>query len=532
MAAGSGAAAAVMGVAKKLPLARLAKWAVLLVLALWVVPVLVLLAVRAVTAVTDPWALVIDGIAPLIADGWLLALAVAVPIVLGLVWSRVHPRSWAPVRSRLFGSVRSVLVYRWRWSRLCRACGLSKKNPRTGDDEVARLVRVRLSPAGDDLHVRLLPGTIPGDFTKRADDLAHALGARAVRVTSPNPGWVVLTIVRRDPLEVELKLSSVKPAMDLTQVAFAVGEDGRWRYRNYANTASEVGGGVPGSGKTAGETSLACALIQNPAVQYVVLDGKGGTDWSWIEPRASIFLAEDEDLDTVADVIETVHQVMRHRLQTQKATRGDSNFWNMPIVAEHPVIVLLVDEVQTYVEEPKTMGKDKADLGKLITSRLTQMVKKGRSAGVIVKPMTQKPTGDALPTAMRDNAGIRTAWWVTSRNAAEAILGPIVNESTISPVDIGKSRPGVAVVDNGTGELERVRYPYVSETTAEHIAKTTAHLRRDLTTLGHDEQADVSVERLTTDGHPLPPAPPQLGELHAVPDHEDDTNADDTAGVA
>ncbi len=503
-----GAAAAVMGVAKKLPLARLAKWAVLLVLALWVVPVVVLLGVRAVTSVTDPWALVIDGIVPLAGRVWVLALVVVVPVAVGLVWSRVHPRSWAPVRSRLGGSVRSVLVYRWRWSRLCRACGLSKKNPRTGDDEVARLVRVRLSPAGDDLHVRLLPGTIPADFTKRADDLAHALGARAVRVTSPNPGWVVLTVVRRDPLDTPLFLESVKPAMDLTRVPFAIGEDGRWRYRDYSNASSEVGGGVPGSGKTAGETSLACGLIQNPAVQYVVIDGKGGTDWSWIEPRASIFLAEDEDLDTVADVIETVHEVMRHRLQTQKDVRGNSNFWNLPIVAEHPVIVLLVDEVQTFTEEPKTMGKEKADLGKLITARLTQMVKKGRSAGLIVKPMTQKPTGDALPTAMRDNAGLRTAWWVTSRSAAEAILGPIVNESTISPVDIGKSRPGVAVVDNGSGELERVRYPYVAENTAEHIAKATAHLRRDVTTLGEAEP-DVSVERLTDDGQPLPPAPPQ-----------------------
>src|SRR5690606_34134562 len=103
-------------------------------------------------------------------------------------------------------------------------------------------------------------------------------------------------------------------SMDLTRVPFAVGEDGRWRYRNYANTASEVGGGVPGSGKTAGETSLAAGLIQNPAVQYVVIDGKGGSDWSWIESRAAIYTAEDEDFEVVAEAIERVYQVMRHRL--------------------------------------------------------------------------------------------------------------------------------------------------------------------------------------------------------------------------
>lgn len=495
--------------AQQLPLSRLATAAkrALLVFA-W--PLLLIIKLPLLTlAVAAAWTV------NTFVGAWMLAAAVAAPVVLGALWSRVHARSWAPIRARLLGSIRGPLLYRWRWRRLCLACGLTKKNKADGDEEAAQLVRVRVGPSGDELLVHLRPGMIPADFERRADDLAHALSAREVRVSSPKPGRVLLTVSRRDPLAEPLTLTSVRPAMDLTRVPFAIGEDGRWRTRNFANVSAEVGGGVPGSGKTAGETSLACALIQNPAVQYVVIDGKGGSDWTWITRRASIFCREDEDFHAVAAPIERVYQVMRHRLRTQKSERGSANFWNLPLDPAYPVVVVIVDEVQTFTET-KGMPKDQADTARVITARLTAMVKKGRSAGIVVKPMTQKPTADALPTAIRDNASIRTSWRVMSRQSAEAVLGPIVNESTISPVDIPQSQPGVAVVGTDRGELERVRYPYVTETTAETIAHATAHLRRDLDT------PTVSADELTPDGHEPPPPAPALGDLHPVPDTADE----------
>lgn len=418
------------------------------------------------------------------AYGWVgLLLLAAGPPLLAVVWRWVHPWSYWRFVGWLMARHRLRTTYGLRWAEVMQSCGLHRPIPgRPGEISTPRLVQVSEGPDGDVLHVRLLVGQEPGDFERRSAELAHALGAPAVRVTSAGPGMVELTLVERDVLAGPVELDDVEPVRDLRAVPFAVGEDGTWRTRDYANIAAEVGGGVPGSGKTAGETSLACGLIQNPAVQYVVIDGKGGEDWSWIAPRAAAYTNEDEDLNVVLELVESVHLLMRARLKTQKTQRGRANFWDLPLDPDHPVVFLVVDEVQTFTDS-KGMDKDTKTVAATITARLSALVKKGRSAGIITRLLTQKPTSDAIPTAIRDNASVRTAWRVLSDDAAEAILGPVVRGSVVSPVDIPVSMPGVAVVATAGGQLERVRFPYVDERSAEQIAIRTAELRRDLADL-------------------------------------------------
>lgn len=425
------------------------------------------------------------------AYGWagLVLLAVGPPL-LAVVWRWVHPPSYWWLAGRLIARHRLRTVYGLRWAEVMQFCGLHRPIPgRPGDVATPRLVKVADGPVGEVLHVRLLNGQEPGDFERQAAELAHALGAPAVRVTSAGPGMVELTLVDRDVLAEPVELDDVEPVTDLRAVRFAVGEDGTWRTRDYANISAEVGGGVPGSGKTAGETSLACGLIQNPAVQYVVIDGKGGEDWSWIAPRAAAHTNEDEDLEVVLELVESVHQLMRARLKTQKTQRGRANFWDLPLDPAHPAVFLVVDEVQTFTDQ-KGMDKETKAVAATITARLSALVKKGRSAGIITRLLTQKPTSDAMPTAIRDNASVRTAWRVLSDDAAEAILGPVVRGSVVSPVDIPVSTPGVAVVATDGGQLERVRFPYVDERTAEQIAIRTAELRRDLADLAGPAPAE------------------------------------------
>jgi DNA segregation ATPase FtsK/SpoIIIE, S-DNA-T family len=428
--------------------------------------------------------------------GWVgIVLLAVVPPLASLTWRAVHPQSHGWFVNRLLARHRLRHVYGSRWDAVMVACNLHRSLP-GGDHLTPMLQRVSLAPVGDVLHVRLLDGQAPADFTGQADELAHAFGVPDVRVVSAGPGRVELVLVERDVLAEPVILDDVPAVTDLRRVRFAIGEDGRWRTRDYANIAAEVGGGVPGSGKTAGETSLACGLIQNPAVQYVVIDGKGGEDWSWIAPRAAAYCAEDEDLEAVLTVVEQVHGLMRHRLKTQKATRGEANFWNLPLEPAHPVVFVVVDEVQTFTDA-KGMDNETKQLAFQITARLSALVKKGRSAGIITRLLTQKPTSDALPTAIRDNASVRTAWRVVTDDAAEAILGPVVRRSDITPVDIGEEMRGVAVVANAAGRLERVRFPYVDEHTAETIATRVADLRRELTEFGapttdNDEKAGGS----------------------------------------
>ncbi|WP_402374001.1 FtsK/SpoIIIE domain-containing protein [Isoptericola rhizosphaerae] len=349
------------------------------------------------------------------------------------------------------------------------------------------------SPVGPVLVVSMLPGLTLGDYQVRTDALAHTLhvpGLSASQSESERAaGRVSIAIRLRDPLAAPVEVAEMPPADDLTAVPVALGEDGRWVTRSLANVSGEVIGGVPGSGKTAGVTagvtSLLCRLAQNPCVQFVVIDGKGGSDLSWIEPRAAVWTNEDEDLASVRAVTEDVRTLLRQRLRTQMPERGASNFWDLPLVPEHPLIVVLVDEVQTFTDT-RGMSKDAKAAAEAITANLVNCVKKGRSVGILVIVMTQKPTSDALPTSLRDNASIRTAFRVLTREAAVAVLGDAVNTAAVSPTEIARSTPGMAVVADESGDLMRVRFPYVSERVAADIARSTASMRRALTTEAGD----------------------------------------------
>jgi DNA segregation ATPase FtsK/SpoIIIE, S-DNA-T family len=48
---------------------------------------------------------------------------------------------------------------------------------------------------------------------------------------------------------------------------------------------------------------------------------------------------------------------------------------------------------------------------------------RGRAAGIIVVAATQKPSGDVVPTALRDLFGFRWAFRCSTRDASDTILG-------------------------------------------------------------------------------------------------------------
>ena len=107
-----------------------------------------------------------------------------------------------------------------------------------------------------------------------------------------------------------------------------VQDDGSPLLASFANQSGAVVGGVQGSGKSAGATSIIAQLSSDPGVQFVVIDGKGGSDWSFLGPRASLLNTNDEDLEAVKSQLLALTGLMRWRLQTQKERRGTSNFWH------------------------------------------------------------------------------------------------------------------------------------------------------------------------------------------------------------
>ena len=62
------------------------------------------------------------------------------------------------------------------------------------------LDRVHRAGAVDLVRAGLVTGQAPADFEARAENLAHAFGARLCRIRAAAPGVVVLELVRADTL--------------------------------------------------------------------------------------------------------------------------------------------------------------------------------------------------------------------------------------------------------------------------------------------------------------------------------------------
>ncbi|AQY20406.1 hypothetical protein T261_04142 [Streptomyces lydicus] len=150
-----------------------------------------------------------------------------------------------------------------------------------------------------------------------------------------------------------------------------------------------------------------------------------------------------------------------------------------------PLTVLIIDEAHTYFREHKGSDKKTKDLAALAqenTRLVEDLVKKGRSVGIVVILLTQKGTGDALPTSIRDVCPVALSFAQKTIEAAVAGLGDdIRNWPDYSPVALlDPAYVGVAVMGmQGSAGFTRVRTPYTSDTDAARIALQTAHLTRD-----------------------------------------------------
>lgn len=237
--------------------------------------------------------------------------------------------------------------------------------------------------------------------------------------------------------------------------------DGDDAVLNIGDTSGVVIGGMPGSGKTAGMVVVVLALYLSGRCRIHVIDGKGGDDWSWFEPFAASFTRDD--LDSVHGNLLELDKRMKCRLSSMRAEYGDSNYWNIDSADRPPLEVIVIDECQTFFDSRSILGgKAAKDKAAEITAAAIDIVKKGRSAGYILFALTQKPTTDSLPSALRDNCGVRICFRVTTMESARAVLGTMPDGSP-SPVDIPQARKGGAVIGLEDGTAASCRFAYIPE---------------------------------------------------------------------
>ena len=242
--------------------------------------------------------------------------------------------------------------------------------------------------------------------------------------------------------------------------------DGQDATLTFANTAGVVVGGTPGSGKTAGMTVMVLALYLSGCCRIHVIDGKGGDDWTWFEKYADTFVRDD--LDLVHDTLLRLDAEMKTRISSMRQRYGSSNYWNIRPDRRPPLEVVIIDECQSYFDTKGILGgKAAKDKATEITAAATEIVKKGRSGGYLLFAITQKPTTDSLPSALRDNCENRICFRVKTPEAGRAVLGDMPDGSP-SPTDIPPARRGGAVIGLDNGQATMCRFAYVDEGDVEH----------------------------------------------------------------
>jgi DNA segregation ATPase FtsK/SpoIIIE, S-DNA-T family len=111
-----------------------------------------------------------------------------------------------------------------------------------------------------------------------------------------------------------------------------------------------------------------------------------------------------------------------------------------------------------------------------------ELVRKGRNVAIQVMLLTQRATGDAIPTRIRDNCQVAISFATRTLDGAVAALGEEIRQHPdASPVLLNDpAYVGVAVTSlPGRPGFQRVRTPQVDHHQVAAIIRATTGLRRD-----------------------------------------------------
>jgi DNA segregation ATPase FtsK/SpoIIIE-like protein len=256
-----------------------------------------------------------------------------------------------------------------------------------------------------------------------------------------------------------------------------------------SDTSGVLCGGTPGSGKSAWLQLALSSFSGRVDLQVCIIDGRGGHDHDALASRCWNYIAADggHDLQSVLSAVQSVQTLMRERIARSVGLYGTHNLWTAGPSKENPAVFLVIDEFQAYMPSQFTSKSDK-DVASEIVIAITDLVKRGRSAGVVVFLATQRPTTDSIPSALRDNCGRRVCFSVMNRDSAEAVLGAYSAEAAVSPI---RMPPGVGVTAVG-GRLMRFRAPFVSEHAVAQYVSSFSTLAADPLDLLSEQLINIS----------------------------------------
>lgn len=355
--------------------------------------------------------------------------------------------------------------------------------------------KFRATPYGIDARVRAIPQVGREEFDQAAEHVANAWKCVRVSVSQPAPGAILLRGMRRDPLTELVPASVLPPGFDGRRIWLGRDEMGDLRPVSLANISGSVMTGNPGRGKTEAARSLAVQLAPSPLVEFYILDGGGGCDWSEWEPAAVAYCGDD--LEAAGDFLLEFHQKMQARRRALRADLGTGNAWSVGPSPAYPLRWLLVEESPFFLDLDAVKGDPKREkLVRACRGLLAAMLRRGRAPLHHTTLIAQKGTGSSgMPPDIRDLCGLRWSFGVSTTEAAVACLGDDVRKyESLSPVLLqGAEHVGVAtaLIPTGMDPFTRIKFPVIGDDLAARTAVQASRRRAPVAV--PDDLADLEV---------------------------------------
>jgi len=418
------------------------------------------------------WLLVIPGAGFLVLAAHLLAQLVRTRR------DHRHPQQ-AAVRER----TRQARRLAAEWPLLAQTLGLGYRDQWTRQHRFPA-AEFALDDQGVTATVAAIAGAGLADYQKAAGYLADTWACVSVRAEQQGPGLIRLRGLHRDPLlaPARIELPGTAPA-SLTAWWLGWAEDGSLVMIRLAEVSGMVVAGLAGFGKTMLVAHLLGQLAPSPAVQFVLIDGKGGPDYDRLVARA--WLSAKDDLEQVRAVLRRVHRLMVDRQGAIAQVLGVTDAWHLGPSPSWPLVVVVIDEAHTFFHERKGTSPEVKAHNAVVAelSRLVEeLIRKGRNVAIQVMLLTQRATGDAIPTRIRDNCQVAISFATRTVDGAVAALGEEIRQHPdASPVLLNDpAYVGVAVTSlPGRAGFHRVRAPLVEHHQVAAIIHVSAGLRRD-----------------------------------------------------
>jgi S-DNA-T family DNA segregation ATPase FtsK/SpoIIIE len=424
--------------------------------------------------------------ATLVGLSMLLALVGGTAILAGCLLGRLHHRRQArrhPERAATRARTRRARQLAAEWPLLAQTLRLGYQDQWTRQHRYPA-AQFAVDGQGVTATVAAIAGAGLADYQRAAGYLADTWGCVGVRASQHGPGLIVLRGLHRDPLlaPARVDLAGRAPA-SLTSWWLGWAEDARPVTVRLAEVSGIVVAGLAGFGKTMLVAHLLGQLTPSPAVQLVLIDGKGGPDYHHLVPRAWLFAKDD--LGQVRDALRQVHRLMVDRQGAVAQVLGVTDAWHLGPSPAWPLVLVVIDEAHTFFHERKGTSPEVKAHNALVAelSRLVEeLIRKGRNVAIQTMLLTQRATGDAIPTRIRDNCQVAISFATRTVDGAVAALGEEIRQHPdVSPVLLNDpAYVGVAVTSlPGRPGFQRVRTPRVEHHQVAAVIRATAGLRAD-----------------------------------------------------